>query len=73
MIYLLLDSTDKKTIKSVSSGEFADVPKEYVSVAIKTHDEEGEELDNIPIEFKEDYSLFEWDSETNNIKLIETL
>ena len=50
MTYLLLDATDEKTIKSVSSGEFTDIPKEYISVEIETVNEE----------FKEDYSLFEY-------------
>ena len=51
MIYLLLDATDKKTIKSVSSGEFQGFPEEYISVSF-----EGE----VPEQFKEDYSLFEY-------------
>lgn len=50
MIYLLLDATDKKTIKSVSSGEFNNVPDDYIVVTVE----------EIPEDFYEDISLYEY-------------
>lgn len=48
MIYLLLDSTDKKTIKSVSSGAFVDLPKEYIQVEIITSEDIPEITEETP-------------------------
>lgn len=45
MTYLLLDSTDEKTIKSISSGEFKNLPDEYIQVSI--------EDENIPDDINE--------------------
>lgn len=60
MMFLIIDSKDNKTIQSVSSGKYCNVPEKYIILEIKTHDDEGNVLVEIPEGFYENYSEYNY-------------